>query len=345
MVVPILGKMALSDVIGDFSEPKTLLFLLLPLAVFYTYNTLYQSYAHKVPANAPPQVDDDSSVTGASGWFTRRWDWCREKRDQSKTGNFSFHAGPRMIVGVSGEKGRRAFFESKDLSFSKGYDILFGGSPKSGTVTVNNEPDADFTTWFNRQVVTLLKAEHCRSKLTILLSDTKDGIEAIKQDPSGRTDPFESIYRIVFRLTIRTLGANEIAEDEGILKEFLKSFETIDKSSNATTIRFPKFPSLPLLKRYIAGARLYAIVDRIIKKRATTDKKHDDALQFLQDQGGSTMRIVQFILAALFAGVLNSGINAAWVSRAILAYMDTTRADFFSRSCAILQPHLSGKQK
>ncbi|CAA9957164.1 cytochrome P450 6A1 [Pyrenophora teres f. maculata] len=305
--------MALPGVIENFAEPKMLLLLLLSFVVLYACAILYQSYAHKIPANSPTQVDDDLPITGASGWFTRRWDWCQEKRDQSKTGNFSFHAGPRLVVGLCGEKGRRTFLESKGLSFTKGYDILFGGGPNASTRRLETKSDPDLTPWFNRQIVNLLKGEHLRNRLAILISDTKDGIEAIKQDPSGRTDPFTSIYHIVFRLTIRTLGANEIVEDESLLEAFSKNFEIIDKSSNATTIRFPKFPSPSLLKRYFAGAQLYALVAKIIKTRAKTEKKHDDALQFLQDQGGSTFDIVRFILAALFAGVLNSGINAAWV--------------------------------
>ncbi|EDU41243.1 CypX Cytochrome P450 [Pyrenophora tritici-repentis] len=311
--------MALPGVIGDFAEPKTLLLFLLSFVVLYTCAILYQSYAHKIPANSPPQVDDDLPITGASGWFTRRWDWCQEKRDRSKTGNFSFHAGSRLVIGLCGENGRRTFFESKGLSFTKGYDVLFGGGPNSST-RAQIRSDPDLTPWFNRQIVNLLKSDHLQKRLATLISDTKDGIEAIKQDPSGCTDPFTSIYNIVFRLTIRTLGANEIVENEGLLEAFAKNFGIIDKSSNATTICFPKFPSPSLLKRYFAGAQLFSIVAKIIKTRETTGKKYDDALQFLQDQGSSTLDIVRFILAALFAGVLNSGINAAWV----LIYLATS---------------------
>jgi sterol 14-demethylase len=38
------------------------------------------------------------------------------------------------------------------------------------------------------------------------------------------------------------------------------------------------------------------------------------------DQGDRAVRIVEFIVGALFAGLLNSGINAGWVSGSKIAY-------------------------
>jgi cytochrome P450 len=117
------------------------------------------------------------------------------------------------------------------------------------------------------------------------------------------------------------LGAAEIADDPQKLEEALKMFEMIDSSATATSVMFPKFPSPALLKRSYAGARLYMMIDKIIKKRAASGEKHDDALQYLLDQGDRAERIVQFVVGALFAGLLNSGINVAWVSRFRAAHM------------------------
>lgn len=62
------------------------------------------------------------------------------------------------------------------------------------------------------------------------------------------------------------------------------------------------------------------IIENIVKRRAASDEKHDDALQYLLDQGDRTHKIIEFIVGALFAGLLNSGINAAWV----LCYLATS---------------------
>ncbi|KAI4659298.1 uncharacterized protein J4E78_005725 [Alternaria triticimaculans] len=278
------------------------------------------SYSHRVPKNAPPQVKDDLAVVGALGFWTRRWEWWSERRDQSKTGTFSFHAGPNMIVALSGDKGRQLFFESKDLGFTEGYAVLFGNSPKVSRTITAEDNNLSFSAMFHRRLNFFLKNDQFRRKLPILISDTKQALEAIKNEPSGRTNPFESLYRVVFRLTIRMVGATEIAEDPQMLEEVLKMFETIESSSTATSVLFPKLPSPALLKRNWAGAQLYMMIDKIIKKRAASDEKHDDALQYLLDQGDRAERVSQFVVGALFAGLLNSGINVAWV----MSYLATS---------------------
>jgi cytochrome P450 len=192
--------------------------------------------------------------------------------------------------------------------------VLFGSTPKSTKDITDEDKNLSFDTWFHRRLNFLLKHEQFNRKLPILISDTKEALEAIKNEVSGRTNPFESLYRIVFRLTIRMVGPTEIAEDPKKLEDAMKMFEMIDRSATATSVIFPKLPSPAIIQRTYAGARLYMMIDKIIKKRAASDEKHDDALQHMLDQGDRAVRIVEFIIGALFAGLLNSGINAGWVS-------------------------------
>jgi sterol 14-demethylase len=74
------------------------------------------------------------------------------------------------------------------------------------------------------------------------------------------------------------VGPTEIAEDPKKLEDAMKMFEMIDRSATATSVIFPKLPSPAILQRTYAGARLYMMIDNIIKERAASDKKHDDAL-------------------------------------------------------------------
>ncbi|KAI4945100.1 hypothetical protein J4E91_008077 [Alternaria rosae] len=215
-----------------------------------------------------------------------------------------------MIVALSGDKGRQLFFESKDLGFTEGYAVLFGNSPQVPNTITNEDKNLSFGTIFHRRLNFFLKNDQFRHKLPVLISDIKHALEAIKNEPSGRTNPFESLHRIVFRLTISM-----------ILEEVLKMFEMIESSATATSVLFPKFPSPALLKRTYAGAQLYMTIDKIIKKRAASSEKHDDALQYLLDQGDRAERVAQFVVGALFAGLLFSGINVAWVT----SYLATSR--------------------
>jgi cytochrome P450 len=198
------------------------------------------------------------------------------------------------------------------------YAVLFGSAPRVEQYD-NVEAPGEASNHFSRRLAHLLKNEQFRKKLPTLKSDVQRAIEAIKNEPNGITDPFESIYRIVFRLTIRMVGADDIANDPVLLERTLKYFEMIDASATATSIMFPKFPSPAVLKRTYAGARLYMMVEKIVKQRAESGEKQDDALQYLIDQGDRMHKIIEFVIGSLFAGLLNSGVNAAWV----LCYLAT----------------------
>lgn len=288
--------------------------LLLLLAMLFLVFVIVHTYlVRRLPENAPNATSDDYPLTGPWGFWTERWDWYCRRRDQSTTGNFSFHAGPNTIVALTGEKGRKAFFESRELGFSEGYAVLFGMAPPTDKYDNKERAEEDISNHFHRRLAVLLKNDQLSRKLPLLISDVQEAVEAIKNDPRGRTNPFESIYRIVFRLTIRMVGAHEIADNAELLEETLKLFESIEASATATSIILPKIPSPAMVRRTYAGARLYMIVENIVKRRAASDEKHDDALQHMLDQGDRTHKIVEFIVGALFAGLLNSGINAAWV--------------------------------
>ncbi|KAG9190431.1 hypothetical protein G6011_08519 [Alternaria panax] len=219
-----------------------------------------------------------------------------------------------MVVALSGDKGRQMFFESKDLAFSEDCKLCpIRSTPKSTKDITDEDKNLGFDAWFHRRLTSLLKHEQFRHKLPVLIWDTKEALKAIKNDASGRTNLFESLYRIVFRLTIRVAGPTKIAEDPNRLEDVIKMFEMIDRSTTATSVIFPKLPWPAIIQRTYAGARLYIMIDNIIKKRAASDERHDDALQHMLDQGDRAVRIVEFIVGALFAGLINSGINAAWV--------------------------------
>ncbi|XPS91751.1 Sterol 14-alpha-demethylase [Ascochyta lentis] len=311
--------MALLDVIGCVIRSPTLL-LLFSAALVFAFVIVHTFFVRKLPTNAPNAASDNYPVTGPWGFWTERWEWYRRRRDQSTTGNFSFHAGPNTIVALAGEESRKLFFESRELGFAEGYAVLFGVAPATEKYDSKERAEEDISNHFSRRLAALLKNDQFRRKLSTLTSDMQEAIEAIKNDPSGRTNPFESIYRVVFRLTMRIVGAHEIADNPELLEETLNLFEYIEASTTATSIILPKFPSPAVLKRTYAGARLYMIIENIVKRRAASDEKHDDALQYLLDQGDRTHKIVEFIVGALFAGLLNSGINAAWV----LCYLATS---------------------
>jgi len=305
--------MALLGTLIRVSGSPTLTILAASAVLLTAYVVIHTLFIRRIPHNAPPVVSDNLPITGPIGFWTSRWDWFRSKRDASPTGNFTFHAGPNTIVALSGAKSRKLFFESRHLGFAEGYAVLFGSAPKVTAHDDGEGKEDDKENYFHRRFAPMLKYDQFRKRLPTLISDVQEAMDTIRDAPDGLIDPFDSLYRMVYRLTIRLLGPTEMAEDPKMLAESLRMFEMIDGSSTAASIMFPRFPSPAILKRTYGGANLYYMVESIIKKRAASDEKHDDPLQYLQDQGDRTFKIVEFIVGGLFAGLLNSGINAAWV--------------------------------
>lgn len=88
----------------------------LPLLLF-----LYHLSSRVVfPRQAPKQVNGNHPIVGALGFFTERWNFCQQGAE-SPSGNYSFHLGKHPVIGVSGEEGRKTFYESKQLGFAEGY--------------------------------------------------------------------------------------------------------------------------------------------------------------------------------------------------------------------------------
>ena len=111
--------MAVIDIERVTTSP-TLFLATTSTILFVAYVLVHTFFLRRLPPNAPPAVSGNFPLTGATGFWSRRWDFYRRARAHASTGNFSFHAGPNTIVGLSGEKGRRLFFESKELGFAEG---------------------------------------------------------------------------------------------------------------------------------------------------------------------------------------------------------------------------------
>ena len=126
-----------------------------------------------------------------------------------------------------------------------------------------------------------------------LRGDIQYSMKKLLADPVKVTDPFESIYRVVYHLTMRMVGVNDIADDPVLLEETLQLFTAIDESAAATTVLFPSFPSLKRLKQTFAGGKLYLIFRKIVEQRKKSGKRSDDALQYLIDEGDDMRQITE----------------------------------------------------
>ncbi len=119
-----------------------------------------------------------------------------------------------------------------------------------------------------------------------MINDTQTSL--LEFGNSGITDPFDTIHRLVFQLTVRNIGANDIADDSALLDKTRGIYETMENSYNPSIIVLPwivKVFTPSFINQSVAGARLYFILKGIVDKRKKTGHMEEDALQFLIDQG------------------------------------------------------------
>ncbi|KAF8855280.1 cytochrome P450 [Acephala macrosclerotiorum] len=280
--------------------------------------TFWSSTSYRFSSKAPKQLKEGYPIFGALRFFTARWDFFQHAKAQTPSGNFSFFVGKHPVIGLTGEKARQTFFQSRDLGFAEGYAILFGQSPNSvKTIPAEaNEVNQNFAGpggFFIKRITHMISSANFGRNLPKLLKDTRFRIDELDQNPSGITDPFESIYMIIYQLTMRMVGCDDIADDQELLAKTIRYYESIDSSATPIALMYPWIPSPAVIKRTYAASKLYMIVNKIVKERKKTGVKGDDPLQYLIDQGDSITRIIEFIIGALFAGLLNSGVNAAWI--------------------------------
>jgi cytochrome P450 len=293
------------------SWPASVWVLLLTGAVTTFFQVFYRPSLHK---KAPSWwKSNDWPIVGAVKFYTARNDYFREAMAHSATGDFSFMVGKKHIVGMSSPEGRKTFFDSRQLNFTEGFAELLTGQPATPP------SGADFPVFFGKTLLAMLKKDNFVKNLDLLTGDTRRACEELasappaKVDPTWRvTNPFDSLYDIVYKLTMRTVGANDIAEDPALTRLTLSQFESFERRESTTKVVFPWLPTPNHIMRLYSGARLAMVFQKIINERKKTGKKGTDALQYMIDQGIGIELIIAFQIGALFAGQLNSGINAAW---------------------------------
>lgn len=278
--------MALTSLLGE----RTLLLSCSVGAVVVLASLLLYLFSRPpFPKNAPARTKEAWPVLGSMQFFTQRWDFFQRSLAHSNSGNFTFYAGQWPVVGLTGHEGRRLFFESKSLGFSEGYSVLLGGSPtvkENNNLLADDRPvDGDFSAYFSRRIIAMLKGNRLGQGLPQLLKDARGMFDDLAANADGLTDPFDSIYRMVFKFTMRTVACHEIAEDPALLARTLRLFEEIEATATPLSIMYPWIPTLAKFKRFYYGSQLYLIFKKVVDERKKSGRREDDALQFLLDQG------------------------------------------------------------
>jgi hypothetical protein len=286
--------MAFEALVGSGNTLLSVAFLSIAIL---TTAVLYAFRGPPLPKNAPRLVTEAWPIIGSMQFFTQRTEFFQRQVAHSPTGNFSFYAGDKPVIGMSGDEERRIFFDSKHLGFTEGYGALLGGSPtvnkKNNNPLAPPESQSDgFGNYFSRRLTAMLKGPILAQGLPQLLKDVRASIKDLAAQEIKTIDPFDNIYRLVFQLTMRTVACVEIASDPEMLRRVLGLFETIESTATPLSIMYSWMPWPSQFHRTYAGAKLYMIFKNIIDKRAQEGRREDDTLQYLIDQGDDVTKII-----------------------------------------------------
>ncbi|KAJ1301352.1 hypothetical protein OPQ81_003751 [Rhizoctonia solani] len=265
---------------------------------------------------------DSNGVKHLSGWpligqwafFTKRYDFLKEGFESLPNESaFGFNILKHQVIALRGEQARRVFFDRKDLSFTEGYRLLFGGGPSVKDIVPDEieKNDQEQLSFFLRRLSPLLRMDRLADLTPLFMSDIERN--TTNWGETGKFDPFDVIYSIVFQLTIRAAGAREIADSIEKCKEVEKLYWSVEMGSTPTSVLLPWLPSEARKRKVAATGKIYNLFDGIIKARQSEGRREDDALQVLMDLGDSTPEIISFIMGTLFAGIVNSGLMSAWI--------------------------------
>ncbi|EHL02728.1 putative Obtusifoliol 14-alpha demethylase [Glarea lozoyensis 74030] len=104
----------------------------------------------------------------------------------------------------------------------------------------------------------------------------------------------------------------DVAQEPGFLSYFARRVNHLLRR---------EYLAKTFFKRTIAGGRLFHLFKGLMDDRKITGRREDDALQYLIDMGDDIKSVIQFIVGAVFAGQLNTGINASFM----LTYIGSSR--------------------
>lgn len=160
---------------------------------------------------------------------------------------------------------------------------------------MTTEERVQLGTRIRKSLVKFMRKENLISLTPQLIADARATIDGLASRISASSsssstataivDPFDDLYRLVYQLTMRTVGCAEIAGDPALLAETLAIFEGIDSAGAGGKLLVPSWMTTPgHLRRLWAGTKMYLLFKKIIDARARDGVRHDDPLQVLIDQ-------------------------------------------------------------
>ncbi|KAF7328159.1 Cytochrome P450 [Mycena venus] len=251
----------------------------------------------------PPYTHLTYPILGSLQYFSDPWNFLRTATEK---GSVSFHLFNQSCIALSSDA-RQAFFSDWLTDPTLGYAIMLAGTPnlsKDFTKTVGIDITLGGRSY--KFLTALIRKERVIAKMPTLYAYAYNHISGF----GATTDPFESFPEIIFRLTVSIVTSSNIAANQAACNALLQIFIGLEKAATPVTVLFPWFFGPDRMRRFYLMKQFYNVMLDTIAERKKEGRNEDDAMQFLIDQGLSTMEITQFAIAVLFTGNANTAVVA-----------------------------------
>ncbi|KAG2008396.1 cytochrome P450 [Coprinopsis cinerea AmutBmut pab1-1] len=269
---------------------------------------ILSSSFQKDPTDAPAPLPG-SSLLHILPFFRRRFDFLNWGFHASGHNIFRFNLLRNTVIVVSGESARQSFFTAKGLDLTEGFKILSGAIPMVRGVT--SDLQTRRIQLIHKRLANAQRNAPLSNLIPILLEDSRRQMES--WGTSGKFDPFEKVYELLFQLTVRSVSCKEIADNPTLVAQLKRLYDDLDTGTTPATVLLPWLPTPAMIKKLWSTKTIYDIVCKAISERESSGAQHNDTLQMLLDAGDEKLVVVGFIMGLLIAGARATGTTASWL--------------------------------
>ncbi|KAJ7184289.1 cytochrome P450 [Mycena filopes] len=245
-----------------------------------------------------------------SAWlfFTKRYDFMCGTFKKTGQKMFRFRVLQHHVVALSGEEGRKAFLSEKNFNIQEGYRILGGPVPDPRDININ--PIEGAAGLFVKHVLDLFRKDRIMELIPNLLEDVNERMGDWGR--SGKIDPFQETYNLLFQMTIRMATCRELADDPHDTARLSELFLLHEQAASPISLLLPWLPGRAKQTKEKATRALFDLLSAYVDLRRKSSVRSTDAIDMLIADGHDDVTVIAFTLGVIPAGVVNTGLNVCW---------------------------------
>ncbi|KAJ7753350.1 cytochrome P450 [Mycena maculata] len=239
-------------------------------------------------------------------FLARRYDFMRSSAHQRTLTRF--RVVQHRVIALSGTDFRKFFFNDGKLAWREAYLVLMSGMPEVTDIDMHEQVTDDAV---RKRTVQLFSPSRLECLRPAFLEHMQTQMD--RWGSSGKFAVFEDVFSLIYQFTVHMTTCRELAHNPEDLRHLYEYYYTIESSSTPFSMMFPWIRSPALGRKRQATEKLVGLLMKYIQLRRESKTMSTDAFDVCINDGISDQEIIEFVLETIFAGVINTGVNACWI--------------------------------